>query len=242
MPDKQNSILPAIASAVPVIGSIGAAALQRNWALKDLAAQNAYNSPRAQIARLKEAGLPLATMFGGQGGSTSEQPAATQVDPTLGAAKGLDAFFTNRMQTAQLALLSAQTRAQNADADLKAGEAKFYGSLGVSGLTNQEEILGAKKDTAIYESIIKGNEQILSNLETEWKTSNGKRTQEMQGQLDQLLNNIKEQNQRIDINALSAKINEALDKYIKNSPSGMAPWKAIILSALRAIGGVGFTK
>lgn len=94
--------------ALPVVGAVGAAFLQRKWALKDLERQNAYNHPRAQKERLRQAGLPLATMFGGQGGSTSEQPQNTQVDPSLGTAKGLESFYQNRMQTKQQQLMDEQ--------------------------------------------------------------------------------------------------------------------------------------
>lgn len=93
--------------AISPIASIGAAALQRNWALKDWHRQNEYNSPKQQINRNKQAGLPLAAMFS-QGGSTSSDVRATQVDPSLGTARGIEAFQSNRLQRKQLQLMDEQ--------------------------------------------------------------------------------------------------------------------------------------
>lgn len=89
---------------IPSIGSLGAAAIQRNWALKDWNRVNEYNHPKNQVKRNTEAGLPLAAMFA-RGGSTSSDVRSTQVDPTLGTGKGLEAFMSNRLQRKQLQLM-----------------------------------------------------------------------------------------------------------------------------------------
>lgn len=113
---------------IPSIGSLGAAALQRNWALKDWNRVNEYNHPKNQVKRNTEAGLPLAAMFA-RGGSTSSDVRSTQVDPTLGTGKGLEAFMQSRMQKKQLELLESQIRTEQArgevewkNAGLKANE------------------------------------------------------------------------------------------------------------------------
>lgn len=114
MPDP--STLATIAtSAIPSIGSIGAAALQRNWALKDWNRVNAYNHPKEQVSRLRQAGLPLASMFSGSGGSTSSAPNTPSIDPTLGTAKGLDSYFTNQLTRKQVQLLDEQIGKAEAD-------------------------------------------------------------------------------------------------------------------------------
>lgn len=248
MPNEQpgdkgfgRSLLSGLTSALPVVGSIGAAALQRHWALKDLQRQNIYNSPKEQIKRLKEAGLPLATMFGGQGGSTSEQPQNTNVDPSLGVAKGLDNFFTNRMQSKQLELLDAQIRSQNADASVKEGEAKWLGQTAISGATNQEDILIAKRDQAQFESIIKGNEQILSNQATAIESelySSGKLTQNRLNQIEELVKRLAGMQQNQNINA-------PMETFARRIANGMGQKgfqgdiKAALYGLLRAIIGLG---
>lgn len=113
----EDQLLGLAGSIIPGIGAVSAAKLQREWALKDLDAQNKYNSPTEQLRRLKEAGLPAAAFFSGGVSSQSDQPRSVNVDPTLGAAEGMSNLFKNRFQNAQLRLLDAQTRQQNATAD-----------------------------------------------------------------------------------------------------------------------------
>lgn len=111
--------LAAIATAAtPVIGGIGSAFLQRNWALKDWHRTNAYNHPKEQIKRLQEAGLPSAALFSGGVGSQSDQPQATNVDPTLGTAKGIENYMQTKMQQKQMELLDEQILKTRYEANL----------------------------------------------------------------------------------------------------------------------------
>lgn len=109
-------------SGIPVLGSLASAALQRGWAIKDRDYQNNYNLPINQVKRLRAAGLPLASMFSGSGGSQSAETKSSNVDPLLGTAKGIDNYFTNQMQRKQMQMLDEQIREQGAAADLKEGE------------------------------------------------------------------------------------------------------------------------
>jgi len=108
MPIPWGSILT---GTIPVLGSLGAAAIQRKQALADWQRMANYNHPGAQAQRLKAAGIPLSAMFNGSG-ATQQAPdvKSTNVDPTLGSAKGMDNYFTNRMQQKQLELLEKQIK------------------------------------------------------------------------------------------------------------------------------------
>lgn len=114
-----------VAAGLPIAGAIGSAALQRGWALKDWHRMNAYNHPKEQVRRLREAGLPLASMFSGSGGSTSSAPQSSHVDPSLGSAQGLEKYFTNQMQRKQIQMIDEQIREQSAKADIVEGERDF---------------------------------------------------------------------------------------------------------------------
>lgn len=95
---------------IPVLGSLISGFIQRDWAKRD----REYNSPKNQVARLREAGLPLASMFsGGAGGQT--QTRGSELDPSLGTAQGLDKYFTNRMTRKQLQLMDEQIGKAEAD-------------------------------------------------------------------------------------------------------------------------------
>lgn len=121
-----------LSAAIPGIGAASAANLQRRWALQDLERQNIYNSPAEQLKRLRDAGLPAAAFFSSGASSQSDQPRSVNVDPTLGAAQGVNNFFTNRLQQAQIRAMEAQiantqaqTRSANADADIKESARDF---------------------------------------------------------------------------------------------------------------------
>lgn len=125
-----GEILAGLAGAVlPSIGAQAAAQQQRRWALQDLEAQNFYNSPAEQLRRLKEAGLPAAAFFSGGVSSQSDQPRTTNVDPTLGIAEGVQNFFQNRIQKAQIKAIEADARGKSADADIKEIDANIAKSV-----------------------------------------------------------------------------------------------------------------
>ena len=122
-----------LAGALPVAGAFGSAALQQHYAQKNWKQQNAYNHPKQQIARLKEAGLPLATMFGGQGGSTSSPIPTPNVDPSLGTAQGVNNFQQTMMQRKQLDLMDQELRTKTAAADIAEAERDFQLSRQIDG-------------------------------------------------------------------------------------------------------------
>lgn len=115
-----------IAAAIPSIGSLGAAAIQRRWAIKDWERVNNYNLPKNQVKRLRDAGLPLASMFSGSGGSTSSDVRGTEIDPSLGTARGIEHYAMLRMQRKQLRLMDEQigkAEAEKVIAQVAANEA-----------------------------------------------------------------------------------------------------------------------
>lgn len=159
-------------SAVPVLGSLGSTILQRSWALRDLKRQQEYNKPLNQVRRLREAGLPLASMFSGSGGSTSEQPRATEVDPTLGTAKGLETFFQNRMQRKQLELFDEQIRSAKAKADEDEGHRDWMlDQMGIEPTTNQGRLLELGKSKTAAEAWIANNQAHINDIEAQLKKS-----------------------------------------------------------------------
>lgn len=172
-----------LAALAPVAGSFGSAALQQRYARRNWDAVNAYNHPKQQVARLKEAGLPLATMFGGQGGSTSSPINTPNVDPTLGVAEGLGKFMQVGQVKRQNKLMDAEIRIKEAEAALKEDELGFQ--LGTTidssdgqviqdyepALGDSNQVLGIKRDRAIREAekISKGIENDLKGIEQEVK-------------------------------------------------------------------------
>lgn len=115
-----------LSSAIPVVGAGISAALERSWAKRDLAEQRAYNSPANQLRLLEEAGLPAAAYFSSGVSAQSDQPRATNVDPTLGTAEGVNNYFQNRLQRVQLEALSAEARSKKAQADIDEADRDWW--------------------------------------------------------------------------------------------------------------------
>lgn len=216
-------------SSVPVIGSLGAAAIQRNWALKDWHRVNEYNHPKNQIARNKEAGLPLAAMFS-QGGSTSSDVRATQVDPSLGTAKGLESFFTNRMTRKQLQLMDEQIGKAEAD--------KVISQVAANKALDEQQFYRAPK-TDEQGFLIQGNRREdslnLTMREQEAKTKTAEIMAKFgeaksQADIDHIAQTIKLGIQQHEWN----EIKQYLDKWIKNKldNKGLNALEAIIYKFL----------
>lgn len=226
-------------SFLPSIGSLGAAAIQRNWALKDWNRVNAYNTPKEQVKRLREAGLPLATMFGGQGGSTASPVDTTQVDPTLGTARGLEAHFTNRMQRKQLELMDQDLRVKTAEADIKEGERNWklsmtpdllYGSQPGIDTSNLEQTLNIQKETANFQRLYEGAknqiEQVAMRVQ-EMLEKEGVLAEKQRQEIKNMIVNMNLSNITAGDHALELKLKKQMfDRFINDKGFGseLKPW------------------
>ena len=156
MPNDNNSqLLPAVAAGIPIVGSVINAVsqgvqnkkarqfaermynTQRSDALADWRMQNDYNSPAAQMARLKSAGLNPNLVYGNGAEATSSSmpraaqspgwaPHAPQVDLS-GVQAGLFAGIDMKMKQAQYNNLETQRELMEQEAKNKAAmEFKIY--------------------------------------------------------------------------------------------------------------------
>lgn len=101
--------------------------LQRSHALADWQRNNEYNSPAAQMQRLKEAGLNPNLMYGkGTTGTSSSTPNQAKVLPynpkDLNIGKGLD-FYDLKAKGAQTSILSEQARQAKIDTQIRLADA-----------------------------------------------------------------------------------------------------------------------
>ena len=101
---------------------------QRADALADYNMQNAYNSPKQQMARFKEAGLNPNLIYGQMSNSPvvrssspqSYNPTAPQVDLAQPAGLALNAYYDTQLKTAQIDLVKAQADATMKESLIKA--------------------------------------------------------------------------------------------------------------------------
>jgi len=87
--------------------------------------QNKYNSPKAQLRRLREAGLPLTYMYQGKVNTQSTAPQLS-LEPTLGTAKKLELHQQNEMNQGRLREIDAQIKKMGQDMETSAELANLY--------------------------------------------------------------------------------------------------------------------
>lgn len=220
----------------PIAGAFGSAALQQSYAQKNWDRVNAYNHPKEQIKRLKEAGLPLATMFGGQGGSTSSSIDTPNVDPSLGVAEGLQKGALFAMQKKQMAIMDQELRVKTAEADIKEDERNYQlgrtldSSDGKNipdfepqfGDTNQ--VQGIRRERAIKEA-----ELSFKGIENELRKINlNNAPEQIRAQIDHILQGIKIQGQQILRDENYSKMLDRVSGMIFDGPSGFKGLTAFI--------------
>lgn len=178
------------AGAIPVAGALLGGAIQRGQAKRDLRRQNAYNHPSAVKARLAEAKIPMAAMFNGGFSQASDMPRATNVDPTLGTAKGVEAMFQNRIQKMNIQILekelqllekelpikdeelrktAADADFRRADANLRMQDTSYYSQEdpNAPGKTNRVTYLESQKQQQLAKEWISRNQAVLSGWQNE---------------------------------------------------------------------------
>lgn len=134
-------------------------ALQRQNALADWKMQNEYNSPSAQMARLREAGLNPNLVYGA-GSATAESksmPNSSSVQawhpevPTAGATNPVTAYLDTELKDATLQNLRATNQSINNESMLKM----------IQIMQGSENILGTKMKNQNLEELVKMYPQML---------------------------------------------------------------------------------
>jgi len=99
---------------VPVIGDVAGKIIDRAQSRKDIERQNAYNTPAAQMARLRKAGLPMGAMGGNIANSQSALPQTSGSGIAEGG-RGISNFITNQTQLQQLEILKEEVRLKRSE-------------------------------------------------------------------------------------------------------------------------------
>ncbi|AXH73964.1 MAG: DNA pilot protein [Microviridae sp.] len=152
-------------------GTLLSTLLSTLFGIGSTVAQNQYNSPAAQLKRLRKAGLPLSYMYQGRVNQQSQAPQLS-IDPTIGVAQKIGLHQQDEMNKKniqrihqEIAASKETTRGKWLENQSKAGELawqnevkNYRGSDGViTPRTNQERDLDIKMGTA------KANKFILEN-------------------------------------------------------------------------------
>ena len=143
---------------------------QNKWNLEQWHRNNAYNSPAAQMQRLKAAGINPDLMYGqnagGASGNSSSPAQGTQPIPK-------QPFFLDPLMLAQLSLLDAQAYKNNMDgkvADIQAQNDEEYGylerlmNLGIG----QEQIHFLQSEWQKNHKLMDQVDQNILNMKEQW--------------------------------------------------------------------------
>lgn len=234
--DGLSNVLTGLATGLPIVGSFASAALQQKYALKNWERQNAYNHPKEQIKRLKEAGLPLAAMFSGSGGSSTSQSIDNpNVDSNLGTAEGIQKGLMFQMQKKQMELLQDQIYTEKGrgarewteayrsktQADKEANEVYGY-QLVPEGMEDQDTQIFSPATNQIRGLQIQREQQIANKEATVLsneiqRIKEGLTKEQMRAEIDRIL---------VDITAHKGYA-ELRDQVIKDLTKGGAGWKGI---------------
>lgn len=117
--------LPLIGAGLAAIlpGIIGAAGslIGRAQSRGDIARQNAYNHPAAQVARLREAGLPMSALTGESAGNQAANPI------TSGEGVGkIGSYVANQQMQKQMELLDQEIRVKKSEADVNEATTQYW--------------------------------------------------------------------------------------------------------------------
>lgn len=184
----ENKGWSTLLGALPFVGGIASTILQRRWALKDQERQNQYNSPQHQLALLKQAGLPAAAYFSGGVSAQSESPRDTPVN--TGASEYFNKMAVTEFQKKQMAVMEAEAREKNANADVKVAERDYLlgapGQLGgkLGAMAQEKSPLETRLGAEIQHTVI-GNQQQQVSLDVARKYAEPMAAQEFRNKINQ---------------------------------------------------------
>jgi len=109
----------------PITGGLIASLGNALWGVGSTIAQNKYNSPKAQLKRLRDAGLPLTYMYQGRVNTQSTAPQLS-LQPDLGVAKKIELHQQNEMNQGRLREIDKSIQKMGQDIETSAELANKY--------------------------------------------------------------------------------------------------------------------
>lgn len=208
--------------------------------------QNVYNSPVAQIGRLKEAGLPFAAFEAGQAGSQSQLPDLTGFD-TIGNAIG-----TGIQQGNQLEMFQELLRKASADADT-AGFLRDVTREETKGLlsTVESDLTGMPQSIASANKVLEhrmrelgvwsaDHKEAMDNIQRkilQSKFDSGYLQKLADEEFDRLVNTNKAMRQLWQSNEEKGAAFKRIVEAIKGSDGKLGFWEALLIQVMSGLSG-----
>jgi len=171
----------------PILGAILSAAFGGIFSSAQTMAANKYNSPKSQLRRLREAGLPQAFLYSGRVNTQSEVPSLS-IDPDLGSVERENIGIskgqlgqTTRMNDEEIKKIAEEIRKLAFGNDISEGHVKWLKDGGMNEVgdfrTNQQMMLDAELSLKKTQDYLQENALKLSNMlndvEQEWFAKGG---------------------------------------------------------------------
>lgn len=209
----------------PIGGTLLATAIKAIFDIGSTIFQNKYNAPKAQLKRLRQAGLPLSYMYKGNVATQSQAPQLS-IDPTLGT-----------MQKAQSKKLKIETNMLNDQdqiLDMMSGITRPDGTM----LTNRGEIMLAERDQKRAAAFLTQNQaelkEILKKVENTLLNEGVSvevRRQELARIKQQITNMGKQAGLMTQLSDIR-KYEEWLNNTLTTTLSGLPEWQQAILTSI----------
>lgn len=171
----------------PILGAILSAAFGGIFSSAQTMAANKYNSPKSQLRRLREAGLPQAFLYSGRVNTQSDVPSLS-IDPDLGSVERENIGIskgqlgqTTRMNDEEIKKIAEEIRKLSMGNDITKGILQWNkeGSMNEVGdyRNNQQMMLDAELSIKKTQDYLQENALKLSNMlndvEQEWFAKRG---------------------------------------------------------------------
>jgi len=171
----------------PILGAILSAAFGGIFSSAQTMAANKYNSPKSQLRRLREAGLPQAFLYSGRVNTQSEVPSLS-IDPDLGSVERENIGIskgqlgeTTRMNEEEIRKIAEEIRKLALGNDITQGLLNWNKEGGMNEVgdfrNNQQMMLDSELSLKKTQDYLQENALKLSNMlndvEQEWFSKGG---------------------------------------------------------------------
>ena len=194
--------------------NLGLAEKQNQWSLAQWNRENEYNSPSAQMVRLKHAGINADMMYGGglSGNISAQSPSLTSgasANPMdwsslANMRNPMDTLLDQQLKQAQIDNINADTTKKGHEASILASDAAFRDAINqgqLDGLYSTIHLQGVQADSTakLSEQDIKESQHRIMQIDSN--------VSQINAEIQRIYNSIKNDNERLNLDKALSKSN-----------------------------------
>lgn len=221
----------------PIIGVLASTALNALWGV----AQNAYNSPKGQLRRLRKAGLPLSYMY--QGRVNQSAVPQLSIDPDFGSLEQAT-FKKTGEETTKLKLeneikdlenqwLTTLKSTPGIDPVTGKDQIKLWDNLEIAQMQKKSDLFISQNEGRIREIFKTIEEDLLDeNVQADTKRESLKKIKQ---QITNLVSQDKVLGQLVDIRSLEALINKQFSRNLETKEDWQIGLYSMLMEVFRGL-------